>query len=109
MHAGCSGQADRIPSPSSRNANPAYRPWPASPPGPVDACHRPRAFRSNRGPLAERLDRFRGSTWMLGPVVAWQHEHGDSTFTVSARWLHELGVENRLAGNPLMVSGSITS
>ena len=60
------------------------------------------------GPLADRLDGFRGSAWALGPAIAYQHKRGDSTFAFSARWLHEFGVERRLAGNPVMVSGSIT-
>lgn len=60
------------------------------------------------GPLADRLDGFRGSAWALGPTVSYQHKRGDSTFAFSARWLHEFGVERRLAGNPLMLSGSIT-
>lgn len=60
------------------------------------------------GALADRLDGFRGSAWALGPAVSYQRKRGDSTFSFSARWLHEFGVERRLAGNPLMVSGSIT-
>lgn len=60
------------------------------------------------GPLADRLDGFRGSAWALGPAVTYQRKWGESTFAFSARWLHEFGVERRLAGNPVMVSGSVT-
>ena len=60
------------------------------------------------GPLAERLDGFRGRAWALGPTVSYQRKHGEKTFALSARWLHEFGVRRRLAGNPLMITGSIT-
>lgn len=60
------------------------------------------------GPLADRLDGFRGSALAAGATLGYQHKFTDSTLAFSARWLHEFDVKRRLRGNPLMLSASLS-
>lgn len=62
----------------------------------------------DEGALADRFDGFRGSSWAVGPTVTYSRKHGDSTLALSARWLHEFDVKRRLAGDPFMITGSVT-
>lgn len=56
------------------------------------------------GPTADRLNGFRGQSLALGPIVT--YKTGKAEF--SARWLYEFDVENRLEGNPVLLTGTIT-
>ncbi|MCC8361545.1 transporter [Lysobacter sp. A6] len=56
------------------------------------------------GPTADRLNGFRGQALSIGPIVT--YKTGKVEF--SARWLHEFDVENRLEGNPVMLTGTVT-
>lgn len=60
------------------------------------------------GPLADRLDGFRGSALAAGATLGYQHKFTDSTLAFSARWLHEFDVKRRLRGDPLMLSASLS-
>lgn len=60
------------------------------------------------GPLADRLDGFKGHAFALGPIVTYQRKWGESTVAFSARWLTEFDVKRRLEGDPLMVTASVT-
>lgn len=62
----------------------------------------------DEGALADRLDGFRGSAWALGATINYTHKRDDRTIALSARWLHEFDVKRRLAGDPVMLSGTIT-
>ena len=59
------------------------------------------------GPLADRLGGFRGSAWAVGPIVTYQRKWGQSTVAFSARWLTEFDVQNRLKGDPMMLTASV--
>jgi hypothetical protein len=65
-------------------------------------------FEDDTGPLADRLDGFRGRALALGPIVTYQRKWGESTVAFSARWLTEFAVENRLKGDPIMLTASVT-
>jgi hypothetical protein len=56
------------------------------------------------GPTADRLGGFRGQSLAIGPIVT--YNTGKVEF--SARWLYEFDVENRLEGNPVMLTGTMT-
>ena len=56
------------------------------------------------GPTADRLGGFRGQSLAIGPIVT--YKTGKVEF--SARWLYEFDVENRLEGNPVMLTGTMT-
>ena len=60
------------------------------------------------GPLADRLDGFRGHSLALGPTVTYQRKWGERTVAFSARWLKEFDVERRTEGDPIMLTGSIS-
>lgn len=56
------------------------------------------------GPTADRLDGFKGHALALGPIAT--YKTGKVEF--SARWLYEFDVKNRLEGNPVLLTGTIT-
>lgn len=60
------------------------------------------------GPLADRLDGFRGHALALGPTLTYQGKWGNSTVALSARWLKEFNVDRRTKGDPIMATVSIT-
>ena len=61
-------------------------------------------FQDDTGPTADRLNGFKGHSLAIGPIAT--YKTGKVEF--SARWLYEFDVENRLEGNPVMVTGTIT-
>ena len=60
------------------------------------------------GPLADRLDGFKGHALALGPTVTYQRKWGESTLALSARWLKEFDVKRRTKGEPIMFSASLS-
>ncbi|KGQ19430.1 Protein involved in meta-pathway of phenol degradation [Lysobacter dokdonensis DS-58] len=56
------------------------------------------------GPTADRLNGFKGQSLAIGPIAT--YKTGKVEF--SARWLYEFDVENRLEGNPVLITGTIT-
>lgn len=60
------------------------------------------------GPLADRLDGFRGHSLAAGATLGYQHKREDVTISVSMRWLHEFSVRRRLEGDPFMLTGSVS-
>ncbi|UHQ19510.1 transporter [Lysobacter sp. KIS68-7] len=60
------------------------------------------------GPLADRLDGFKGHSLAIGPTVSYQQKWGDRTVAFSARWLKEFNVERRTKGEPIMLTASVT-
>lgn len=60
------------------------------------------------GPLADRLDGFKGHSLAAGAIVSYSHKHDDMSIAVSLRWLHEFDVSRRLEGDPLMLTGTIS-
>jgi hypothetical protein len=60
------------------------------------------------GALADQLDGFRGRALALGPIVTYQRKWGTSTVAFSARYLKEFDVKDRLEGDPVMITASIS-
>lgn len=58
--------------------------------------------------IADRLDGFKGRSLALGPIATYAKKWDGGQVEFSARWLKEFDVENRLEGNPFMVSAAIT-
>ena len=56
------------------------------------------------GPTADRLNGFKGHSLAIGPIAT--YKTGKVEF--SARWLYEFDVKNRLEGNPVMVTGTVS-
>ncbi|MGO4549801.1 transporter [Lysobacter sp. 2RAF19] len=61
-------------------------------------------LQDDTGPTADRLNGFKGHSLAIGPIAT--YKTGKIEF--SARWLYEFDVKNRLEGNPVMVTGTIT-
>lgn len=58
--------------------------------------------------IVERLNGFRGRSLSLGPVLTYDWNwHGKKRAEITARWLHEFEVSNRLEGEPFMVTFSL--
>ena len=57
---------------------------------------------------ADRLDGFKGHSLALGPIATYAKKWDGGQVEFSARWLKEFDVENRLKGDPFMLSASIT-
>ncbi len=60
------------------------------------------------GPTADRLNGFKGHSLGVGPMVNYLKKWQGGQVEFSARWLHEFDVKNRLAGNPFMLSATIS-
>lgn len=56
------------------------------------------------GATADRLNGFKGQSLAFGPIAT--YKAGKAEF--SARWLYEFDVENRLQGNPVLLTATIT-
>lgn len=59
------------------------------------------------GTTADRLGGFQGRSLGIGPLLTYTHSTADSHVEVSARWIHEFDVKNRLQGDPLMLSAML--
>ncbi|ULU27378.1 SphA family protein [Dyella terrae] len=60
------------------------------------------------GPLADRLDGFKGHSLAIGPMVNYLKKWQGGQVEFSLRWLHEFDVQNRTQGNPAMLSATIS-
>ena len=60
------------------------------------------------GPIADRLNGFKGHALALGPMVNYLKKWQGGQVEFSARWMHEFDVKNRLKGNPVMLSATIS-
>lgn len=60
------------------------------------------------GPLADRLNGFKGRAVSLGPMVNYLKKWQGGQVEFSLRWLHEFDVKNRTQGNPAMLSATIS-
>ena len=60
------------------------------------------------GPLADRLNGFKGHAMSLGPMVNYLKKWQGGQVEFSLRWMHEFDVKNRTQGNPAMLSATIS-
>ncbi len=60
------------------------------------------------GPLADRLNGFKGRAVSLGPMVNYLKKWQGGQVEFSLRWLHEFDVKNRTQGNPALLSATIS-
>jgi hypothetical protein len=56
------------------------------------------------GPLADRLNGFKGRAVGAGPIVNWNGKWGSQPASFSARWVYEFDVKNRPKGNGVNLS-----
>jgi hypothetical protein len=61
----------------------------------------------DEGPLADRLDGFKGRAFGLGPVVSWGKKWEGGSLELQLRWIDEFAVKNRLEGQPVMLTASL--
>ena len=59
------------------------------------------------GPLADRLDGFKGRSLALGPIVNYTKKWEGGQVEFDARWLKEFDVTRRIEGDPLMVTATV--
>lgn len=59
------------------------------------------------GKTADKLDGFSGRAFGIGPIVTYSTKIGDSHLDLSARWVHEFGVEKRFEGDVFSLSAGI--
>ncbi|PXV52579.1 Uncharacterized conserved protein [Dyella jiangningensis] len=60
------------------------------------------------GPLADRLNGFKGRALSFGPMVNYLKKWQGGQVEFSLRWLHEFDVKNRTQGNPALLSATIS-
>ncbi|WP_157971387.1 transporter [Dyella sp. C9] len=63
---------------------------------------------NDSGPTADRLNGFKGHAISIGPMVNYLKKWQGGQVEFSLRWTHEFDVKNRLAGNPAMLSATIS-
>ncbi|MES2438088.1 MAG: transporter [Verrucomicrobiota bacterium] len=56
------------------------------------------------GKTADKLDGFSGRAFGIGPILTYTKKFGDSQLDLSARWVHEFGVEKRFEGDTFGLS-----
>ncbi|MDR0183848.1 SphA family protein [Lysobacter arvi] len=61
----------------------------------------------DEGPLADRLDGFKGHSFALGPTVDYTKKWDGGEVVFAARWLKEFDVKRRVKGDPLMVTATV--
>lgn len=61
---------------------------------------------NDTGPLADRLNGFKGRSFGIGPIVTWSGKAGKVPVSVSARWIHEFDNKNLVQGNVYSLSVS---
>lgn len=60
-------------------------------------------LQKDTGPIADRLDGFKGHSVGLGPIVTWGGKIGNLPAAFTARWVHDIDAENRPKGNGVSV------
>jgi len=60
----------------------------------------------DEGTLADRLGGFRGHAFGVGPLLSYSKTFGGKPLEVTARWIPEFGVEDRLKGNSFMLTAA---
>jgi hypothetical protein len=61
----------------------------------------------DKGPTADRLDGFKGHALGIGPVVSWGTKWEGGSLELQLRYIEEFDVENRIKGQPVMLTASL--
>ncbi len=62
----------------------------------------------DEGDLADRLNGFKGHALGIGPVVSWATKwEGGGSLEFQLRYIDEFSVENRIKGEPVMLTASL--
>jgi hypothetical protein len=59
------------------------------------------------GPLADKLNGFRGSELALGPIVTYSSKIGSLPLSSSFRWMNTVSQRNRMDRNTFYLSFSV--